>query len=275
MADLEPARLFNYGTPTEGAFLDALEIRNALNALAQNHLTTDDAFPANARQGQFRINGVDPANFKLDVFINGQFRTVIQNIDKGIAVPTKQVVQFDTAVTPWVIDHNLGSHVVAQVFDSAFIAMKPVNVFDIQDVPLLDIETSNPVGPVLLGRPLGFNGILLSAFAQVEETALAGAGMLIDFLLNAVPVTGGTVTLAGAPLGTVIPGAVATTPNTFAAGDVLDVVTSGVPMVGKVSIVAQMQRTLNTGEYRLTQVNENRITIDHPAATAGFVVLVG
>jgi len=275
MPDLEPAELFSYGVPTEGAFLDALEIRNALNALAQTHLTTNPANPSNARQGQFRVNGTDPANFTLDVFINGVFRTVIQNIDKGIAVPTKQVVQFDTAVTPWVIDHNIGSQVVAQVFDSAFIAMKPVNVFDIQDVTLLDIDTANPVGPVLLSRPLGFNGILLSAFAQVAEAALAGAGQAVDFLINAAPVTGGTVTLAAAPLGTVIPGAIATAANTFVAGDLLDVVTAGVPMVGKVSIVAQMQRTLNVGEYRLTQVNENRITIDHPAPTAGFVVLIG
>jgi len=142
---------------------------------------------------------------------------------------------------------------------------------------LVRIDTSLALGTVLDQWPLQENGIFQSAFAVVEGASLVGAGpLLVDFEINGNPVTGGQISLTAGGTGSIINGATATADNTFEVGDTLSVVTSGTPLgSGVVNIVAQMQRVLNPGEYRLTQVNENRITIDHPAATAGFVVLVG
>ena len=59
-------------------------------------------------------------------------------------------------------------------------------------------------------------------------------------------------------------------------GDLLRLVTTGTPLAaGVMTVWAQLQRGLNAGEYKLTQVNENRINIDHAADATGFVVLVG
>jgi hypothetical protein len=276
MAETEPAELFRYDRPVEGAFLDAVEMRNYLTALARTHYTTDSANPANAQDGQPRINAEDPDNVKLEVFLDGNWRTAIQRIDKGIAAPVKSIVQFATAGTPWVIDHNLGSQVVVQVFDASFIRLQPVNTFPTVAVPLAQVDATLAAGAALTGWPLPFNGSILSTFAVVEGAALPGGGLSVDFDINGTPVTGGDIPLVVTPTGGIINGNPVTASNVFAAGDLINLTTVGAPLAGgRVKVWANMLRTLNAGEYRLTQVNENRVTIDHPAATAGFAVLVG
>lgn len=276
MAEIEPGQLFRYERPVEGAFLDAVEIRNYLTALARTHYTTDSANPANAQDGQPRVNAEDPGNIKLEVFLAGAWRTVLQQIDKGIAAPVKSIVQFAAAGTPWVIDHNLGSQVVAQVFDSAFIKLKPVNTFETRPVPLVQIDATNAIGAALTGWLAPFNGSFLNTYAAVENVALPGGGLNVEFDIAGTPVTGGDIPLAAAAIGDIINGNPVTANNVFNAGDAINITTTGAPLGGgSVKVWANMLRSLNTGEYRLTQVTENRITIDHPVPTAGFVVLIG
>lgn len=290
MAELEPAQLPVFGLPIENAFLDAVEIRNALKALAQTFYTTEASRPSDARQGMQRVNAVDPTNIKLEQFINSQWRTILQRIDAGIPAPVKQIVEVPVGlpITPWVVDHNLGSQVSALVFDIAFLQLVPVNVFQPRNIPLVRLDTSLGIGPVLTGYPLEFNGDILTTFAVVEGIPLGGGGPLnVDFVIDQtpsggapVPVTGGTIVLGPTATGVVIPGAPVTATNVFtgtgATPDLLNVLTTGAPLAGGiVQVWIKAQRTLNPGEYRLTQVNENRITIDHPVPTSGFVVLVG
>jgi len=279
MAELEPAELSVFGLPTELSVVDAKEIRDALTALARTFYTTNAANPSDSRQGQLRVNGVDPTNFKLEAYINDNWRTLLQQIDKGIPSPVKQVVQITAASASWVIDHNLGSQVVPLVFDPSFIKMTPVNVFPPRNIQLARVDMTLPIGPVLLGYPLEFNGVILSTFGIVEGLPPGAGGPLpIDFLINAVPVTGGTIVAAPAlPTGTLVPGTPVTGDNVFVVGDILDILATGVPHApaGALNLWMQAQHTLNAGEYRLTQVTENRITIDHASAVTGFVVLVG
>ena len=289
MADLEPAELFAYGIPLELAFADAKEIRDAFTALAQSFYTTDVNKPLDARNGQIRVSAAAPTNSTLEVFLDGAWRVMIQQIDKGIPSPVKQIVQFNTATTPWVINHNLGSQVVACVYDASFIQLKPVNVFAPANVPLVRVDASLALGAVMSGFPIEFDGNILSTFAVVEGAPL-GAGTSLDIQLGIdktasggglVPVSGGLISLLpAAPTGAVVPGNPVTGANVFVGTgltpDVLEVSSSGTPLASGFSqIWAKMQHTLNPGEYRLTQVNDNRITIDHAGPIAGFVVLVG
>lgn len=287
MAAIEPADQFTYGTPRTSSAATSQEVRDNFEALAQNHLTTDPDKPLDRRDGQFRVNRVDLTNSKLQMWLDGNWRTLLQQIQLDIAAPVKNIVQFSTASASWVVDHNLGSQVVAQVFDSLFVKLVPVHTFEERNIPLVRLDTALAIGPALTGWPVAFNGDILSTYAVVEGPPLVGAGPLtVDFVIDKTPggggpvsLGGGTITLAASPTGLFIPGTPVVPPNVFVAGatpDVLDVVTTGTPLAsGIVQVGIRVQRTLNPGEYRLTQVNENRITIDHPSAITGFVVLVG
>ena len=209
MAELEPAELFTHGIPLELSFADAKEIRDAFTALARSFFTTDDTKPLDARDGQVRVNASAPANFTLDVFLDGNWRTMIQQIDKGIPSPVKKIVQFDVPLASWVIDHNLGSQVVALVYDVSFIQLKPVNTFPFVNVPLARLDASLAIGAALTGYPLEFDGNILSTFAVVEGAPLgAGGALLVDFVIDKTPgggiltpIGGGAISLAPAGTG--------------------------------------------------------------------------
>ena len=204
MADLEPADIFTYDIPQETSFLDAKQIRDNFTALAQTHLTTDPTKPLDARDGMLRLNRATPTNTKLEVFLSGAWRTMLQNVELGTPSPIKQIVQVVTPTNPWVIDHNLGAQVVAQVFDAAFVGLKPVNTFDEQNVVVARNRLAT--GPVITGYPLAYNGVILGTFTAIETVGVGGP-INSDFLINAAPVTGGTiVTPAGPAAGTIAAG---------------------------------------------------------------------
>jgi len=281
MADLEPAELFRYGRPVEGAFMDAVEMREYLTALARTHYTTDADNPNNAQDGQPRFNAVDPDNVKLEFWLNGAWRTALQGIDKGIAAPVKSIAQFDTAGVSWVIDHNLGSQPLVQVYDSTFQQLRPGDpvedvLVSVAHLPFA-LLSALPAGPTVVASFLApFDG-LLEGLALVTPEGLGGGGLDItaDFTIDATPVPGASVNIVGpAPVGSRV-GSTGTAPNTLVGGlslVELRITNTTPPASGSFDVHATVKPT---GACQVLHVNENRVIVTHPIARTGFVVLVG
>lgn len=281
MAENEPGTLFRYGRPVEGAFVDAVEMREYFEALARTHYTTDAGFPQNARDGQPRINAVDPNNIKLQVWLSGAWRTVVQQVDKGIAAPVKSIWQFDTPGAAWVIDHNLESQPVVQVFDTLWNQLTPVPVTD----PPNDEQALGFIPQGLLTALVGtqqiasFNarhgGFITGLYFSVAESVTGAPDITFDLLINGTPVTGGVITLSGPQgVGDVLNATPITADNQFADTDLIQLrsQTVATPLAGSLTAMIVTQRD---GYYYLNHVNENRVTVNHPVAKAGFAVVVG
>lgn len=123
--ELEPARLFTHGIPIAGAFIDAVEIEHNLRALIQTNYTTDPNYPAGAKQGQLRINGTNPLNITLDVFLDGVWQ-VLTGLGGGGGGASVVMVPFASSMV-WTLDHNLGHKPLVQVIDSSFRLLAPVS----------------------------------------------------------------------------------------------------------------------------------------------------
>lgn len=289
MTELEPAQLFAHGTPLEFSIVDAKQIRDNLTALARTFYTTDANEPQDYREGQPRINASDLNDIKLEYLIGGTFRSVLQNLQGGIPTPTKQLVEKGTAQTVWTIDHNLGSRVIALVFNTSWFQLEAIDLTNPKKVQRaygdVDLLTT-PTGPVRVGMPLEFNGVITNTYAMVNRAIAGPVDVLLDWIIDKTPnggaptpITGGTVSVVAGgalPLAGLISGAPVTAANGFDAGDLLDIVaTTTTPSAGEVELWAELTRVLNPGEFTLEQPTEDRIVVTHPAPTTGFVVLIG
>jgi len=281
MADIEPGQLFLYGRPVEGAFVDAEEMRNNLTALARTHYTTDVLYPLNAQDGQPRINAVDPNNIKFQVFISGAWRTVLQQVDKGVAAPVKNIWQFDTAGAAWIIDHNLGSQPLVQIYDAAFNLLTPVPVTHPPNERQAFGFVPSSLATILAGTQnlAAFNpqtgGFVVGLYLSVAEAITGAPDILFDVLINGTPVTGGVVTLNSVQSGGALVNASAVTgTNKFVSTDLIQLraQTVAAPSAGSFTAILVTQRN---GYYFLNHVNENRVAVTHPEAVTGFAVVVG
>lgn len=282
MAELEPGQLFVYGIPQVSAFLDAVQIENCLRALAQNHYTTDALFPTDARAGQFRINAEDPTNIKLQVRLNDAWRTMLQHVEIDVPAPVKQIVAFDTALASWIVDHNLGSQPVAQAYDATFRMLAaftsvnpPTEQWGAGFVPSAVLTVA--VGPLDQGGFVApFDGFVEGAYLSVMEGVTGAPSFTYQPTINGTPVTGGLVMVTGPlSMGAIVNGSAVTAANKFTAGQTVRMrLNAGtiVPTGGSVNLFLRIRRA----DYCFIQhVTENRVTVTHPEARTGFVVLVG
>jgi hypothetical protein len=282
MAELEPARLFAYDTPIVGAFVDAVAVEQNFRALAQTHYTSDPAFPLSARQGQLRVNAADPANFKLETFLNGAWRTMLQRIEGSIPAPVKQIAQFDTALASWIVDHNLGSQPLVQAYDASFRLLTPYTSAN----PPTEQWTAGFVPSTVLTVAVGpedhggfvapWDGFVIGAYLVVAEAITGAPNFVYQPTINGTPVTGGLVSVTG-PLatGAIVNSTPVTAANKFLAGQTVRTrlnVGNVVPTGGSVSLFLQVRKA---DHCFILHVNENRVTVTHPEARTGFVVLVG
>lgn len=284
MSDLLPGQLFRYDRPLQGSPTLSSEMRDYLQALARTHYTDNGIYPEAPRLGQLRIfaDPGPPLNVRLQWYDGAIWRTLLQNIEGGQAAPAKQIVDVNVATDVWTIDHNLGSQPLVQVFDSTWKAMQPFNPIQGERSTVLLARLSSlalagvppgPPFPVRLALPLSYNGLIAATGVAIDEPTLAP--FLVDFSINSLPITGGTVSVPPAPPGFVVPGAAVTT-ATFVAGDVLDIlITTAAPIVGAVDVFGVMQRTPSPGEYVLEHPTLDRIIVTHDQPQTGHVVIIG
>lgn len=287
MPDLEPAQFTVYGIPVEDSNVISLEFRQLIEALARQFFTTDDAFPNENRDGQPRVLANDPANIKFQIYYNGAYRTIAQNIQSGIAVPTKQIIQIPASgpLQQWVIDHNLGSQVLVQAYDQNWNLLQAVPLTPVTErVHLATIPaavlTTLGVGVTVLrpALPTPLSGSFLSAEAVAQEVVGGVPVGQLEFEIAGQGVmTGGEIALSTAVLGGVISGVAATANNTLTAGGTLEIRANmtTAPTGGALELFAYIQRGINQGTYRVNHPTEDRVIIEHPAPLAGFAILVG
>ena len=286
MAELQPAELFIRGVPRTGTPVLSEEIRNNFQALKQSFYTEDATKPEDATTdpGQPRINAADANNVQLQFRINNSWRTALQNLQLGIPAPAKLLSTF---VAPgqqvWTITHNLGSKPAVQVFDDLNRQLQAVRDFPEQQwnaarlsPASLGAAVPGPFVPIRAGMAVPFNGAIVGVLVGVDE-AVAGSSFSISAAINAAPITGGIVTVPIGPPGAYIAGTPVTAGNLFVAGDLIDVIIStGAPITaGAVDVILIVQRTLNSGQYLLEHASDNQLVITHPAAQAGFAIIVG
>jgi hypothetical protein len=107
-------RYFNFGIPRAHSAATAREIADNLTALAQNNFTVDEGLPHNPRNGMFRVNALDSTNVRLQMYYEGAWRTLIENIESIIGGVQRKEQEFDTLAV-WIFDHNLGRFPIVQV----------------------------------------------------------------------------------------------------------------------------------------------------------------
>lgn len=284
----EPATLWpGFGIPAEQTPARSAEIRNAMEAIARTFLTSDAGRPSSPRDGMIRALN-DGGNYRLQFRIGGDWQNFLQHIEDDIPAPAKLVLAQFAAVpsTVWVVDHNLGSKPMAQVFDTSYNMLRPVPSGGSEQQVYLGaitpaVLTGLPAGVTTLrpALPLSFGGTFVRAHAVQAEGVVGPVVGTITFELSGAggPMVGGGITLAAGTLGGVLAGVDATGNNAFAAGDSLAVRASmtTAPLAGFLELWALMAAGPQTGEYTLQHITDNRLVITHPAPTAGFVILVG
>jgi len=290
MAD--PASLFQVGLPRDQIPARSAEIRNNLQALLQNLFTTDPSLPTNPQEYSFRLFNelTDPTkagNLRLQIRFGGSWRDFLQNLQGGLAAPAKTIVDFVAGgpSSPWVIDHNLGSQPFVQVIGTTGPQLQlfsPVlSTAERREIRFLGRVPTAGITPgvVRAGIVLPYNGTIIRTFA-VSEGALTGpVDLTFQFTKNAVALTpeGDIAVTAAQVRGDELAGAgIPTSPN-FLAGELLDVdvVVTTPPADGALELYAELERTLQPTEFRLTHINSNRLQIDFAAPTQGFAILAG
>lgn len=292
MADLLPAQLFQFDRPLQGGPPLSEEVRNNFEALARSFYTDDAAYPEAARQGMLRIyrDVGPPVNVQIQWYDGSAWRTIAQNIEGGIAAPSKRIVDIQNPLDVWTIDHNLGSQVLALVFDSSWYQLQARSlaedrrIINLGHLPSGLLTTLAP-GPASVVTSLlaPYNGRFLSAYANSPEGVTGTPTFAIDFTIDGAPLTGGVINVNSAvAVGGQVQASAITAGNTFVGPTPGPASSLGVrlavtanPTGGSLDVFAVWERTLNPGEYRLEQPTENRIIITHPAPTTGHVVLIG
>jgi len=283
----EPGELFRFERPGTRTPALSEEIRNNFNALGQSNYSTDSAKPdtTQRRDGMPRLLAEDPNNVKYQVFFDGAFRTLMQNVHLGFPAPAKSVVQITTPASVWQIDHNLGSQPIVQVHDASWSQLRPVHTYPEQAAMVarlgpvhLSTLIPGPPVPVRAAWVFPYNGAIVGAQVAVDDSVIGPLNITVDFDINGNPITGGTVLVpGGSPPGLVFPGLPITGANLFTPSDALGIsVSVDAPVVsGNMDVFLVLQRTLNTGEYLLQHATENRVIVTHPAAVSGYAVVIG
>ena len=280
MVDLQPAQLYLFDRPLQGGPPTSEDVRNNFEALARTFYTDDTTYPEVARQGMMRIFD-DSGNVKIQWYDGTAWKTVAQNVGAGIPAPAKQIVEFTAAAAQWVVDHNLGTKVAAQVYDSSWNLLPPAHptsrdetVF-LGHIPPAVLTALTGTQTLRATLPLSIDGSILSVFAQAAEALTGAPDGQIEFEISgiAAPTTGGVIALALASLGDSLAGTAITGNNTFSAGETLLVrsVVTTAPTAGGLDLFAVVRNS----SYTLVQPTDNRIIVNHPAAVTGRVVLFG
>jgi hypothetical protein len=182
----------------------------------------------------------------------------------------------------WVIDHNLGSQPVVLAYDTSFrqfavftAANPPTDQWAVGFVPGAVLTVA--VGPADHGGFVApFDGFVEGAYLSVMEALTGAPSFVYQPTINAAPVTGGLVSVTG-PLATgiVVNSTAVTAASKFTAGQTVRLrLNAGnvAPAAGSVNLFLRVRRA----DFCFIQhINTNRVTITHPEARAGFVVLVG
>jgi hypothetical protein len=147
---------------------------------------------------------------------------------------------------------------------------------------LAGIPPGPPPGvPVRAGWTFPYAGTIIAAQVAVDDPIIGPTILTVDFDINGTPLTGGQVPVpGGSPPGLVFPMAVPITGNNAFNPTVPDFlgisVSVDAPVIaGSIDVFLVLQRTANAGEYLLQHANENRVIVTHPAAQAGYAVVVG
>lgn len=129
MADVaSTADKWQWGKPVYRGPRLSEEIRQNFDTLGRLNITDDESYPDSPRDGMPRVNEADPTNVKLQIWYDSLWRTILQKIHTGIPSPAKLIYEVTVAATVWTIDHNLGSAVLVQVFDSTWNILTPANI---------------------------------------------------------------------------------------------------------------------------------------------------
>jgi len=290
--------MFSKGIPANQTPARALEIRNNFEALAATFFTQDANEPQNPERGWFRLidevnNPAFAGNIRHQWYDGAAWRTITQNIQGGVAAPTKIISAFSVPAVTWVVNHNLASKPLALVFDGAHQQLQPVQVFPREVIFLGHVDLSilaSGVSSIVF--PVRSEGRILETFAMAP-TPISGPGTTatFDWAIDStpsggglVPVVGGTVLVpsGGHPQGTTFPGGPVTAANVFSQHSGLGVedfivvtVPTNVPSAGRVDMFMVVERSLQPGQYRLVHINDNRFNVEHPALTTGSVIIVG
>lgn len=295
MADVQPAQLFLFDRPATGAPPRSEEVRNNFEAVARNFYTEDTAYPEVKRSGMARIfrDPGPPVNVKLQWWDGSDWRTIAQNIEGGIAAPAKQIVDINAALDVWTIDHNLGSQVLALVFDTNWniLSARPVDatgverrVVNLAHIPS-GLLTGLAPGPAQVVSSLAapFNGRFVGFYANTPEGIAGAPDFTLDLTIDGAPLTGGVITVnAPQAVGAQVQSTPITAGNLFvghlpgpASSLGLRLAMTTNPGSGSLDVFAVWERTLNPGEYLLEQPTQDRIIVTHPTPTTGHVVLIG
>lgn len=293
MAD--PAEKFRFGVPVAGAPATSQEIRENFEALAQNCYTTNPDFPSSPREYQTRIlndimDPVQAGNLRMQVYVGGAWRDVMQHLEGGVAAPAKLYAEFTTPAVVWTVDHNLGSKPVALVFDATWRQLQPVRTFP-KDVLYFGRSDHALVVPGLVAQlPARFEGRLLEVYGISTNGLTPSGGDIYQWEIDATPSGGGIVPVVGGALaipGPLLPGAILqgtspTSANIFGqkggggSEDIIRVTaTPSGPGVGAIDLYAVAERSLQPGQYTLQHITDDRFVVTLYAPTAGYVILVG
>lgn len=98
---------FLFDKPVSLTQVASKEIRDNFNAIGTLNITDNENLPSNPRDGMPRLLIADLANIKLQVWLDNEWKTLINYINVG-PVPRRLEFSFTTLDTSWVCDHNLG-----------------------------------------------------------------------------------------------------------------------------------------------------------------------
>jgi hypothetical protein len=138
-----------YGVPEEGSALSSGAIRINFQALARTNISAAEELPKNPRDGMLRILVENQRNPKFQVYLNGQWYTVIDQLTNPSPVPHYFEYDFASSDT-WVVDHNLGRRPIVQVLNSSNIVVEPLAITHANTNRVIVTHTSPIPGRVVL-----------------------------------------------------------------------------------------------------------------------------
>lgn len=122
--------IFIYDVPLEGDPLDALLVRQNLNALGTTCWTTDAGYPTAPQDGMLRILDLAGAgtNIQLQYYYSGAWVVLINHLELLASVIRRIEFAFGVAAATWTINHNLGVRPIVQCYDAADLLLTPVSI---------------------------------------------------------------------------------------------------------------------------------------------------
>lgn len=282
---VQPAQVWLFERPGTGTPVRSEEVRNNFNAIGRLFFTDNADYPENPRNGMPRVLAQDPNNVRFQVWFNNAWRTIFQNIQRGIPAPAQLVATVESpGLTTWTIDHNLGVKPIVQVFDELGNMLEATNLdsppratIPLTNVP--DAVLTSLAGTTVLHEWIAtYRGSVVDLLATVSEAITGTPDFTVDITIGGTPMTGGDIAVtATQTLGTRLSGGTPTADNEFEVGDSVQmrITMNTAPTAGALILSLDTQRALRTGQYLMQHVDENRVVITHPAQQAGFATIVG